>query len=452
MIDNDRRDDRKNFQELTRIGHPPRCYTACPCYQYHYAGLENRGLLEAARADARCVGTDRPPPCYTVPMNRIQRFLPGDGQSPPHLAGREAEQALLRKYLGWLQGREPIPRNVALLGPRGNGKTVLLRWFEREVLATNEVDVAWLTPNRIPDLDKLANALMPPGRFKEVLPDTLSLSIGVGKMGWNLGGQAGALTDLLTARCRHKPLAVLLDEAHNLDKDVGQALLNTSQEVRDKAPFLLVLAGTPGLSEHLNSMSATFWSRCEELGIGRLSRAATGEALTGPADKTGALLLRLTREALDAVVTESQCYPYFIQLWGEALWEQAQEVGPAPLDRAAVDRARPAVVKRQERYYQHRYAELDNTDLLEAAVAVATAFDGHRTLGHHQLNQAITVAVADKVRMKDTRRALRELGYIWQAPGCRDWEPGVPSLMDYVRAGENVAPPPASAPTLPGPG
>ena len=383
----------------------------------------------------------------------IQRFLPGDGQSPPHLAGREAEQALLRKYLGWLQGREPIPRNVALLGPRGNGKTVLLRWFEREALATNEVDVAWLTPNKIPDLDKLANALVPPGRFKEVLPDTLSLSIGVGKMGWNLGGQTGALTDLLTARCRHKPLVVLLDEAHNLDKDVGQALLNTSQEVRAKAPFLLVLAGTPGLREHLNSMSATFWHRGKKLGIGRLTREATGEALTGPAGQPDAALLSLTPAALDTVVTESQCYPYFIQLWGEALWEQRREVGAAPLDRAAVERARLAVVEQQEDYYQDRYAELESRGLLEAARAVATAFDARCALNAQEMNQAIAggpVGLDPPSQVLEARGRLRELGYIWQAPGRRDWEPGIPSLMDYVRAQADSTPEPA--PTLPGPG
>ena len=385
-------------------------------------------------------------------MNSMKRFLPGSGKMPPHLAGREAEQTILRKYLGWLQQREDIPREIVFVGPRGNGKTVLLRWFEREALATSEVDVVWLTPDEIPNLDILADSLVPPGRFREALPDTLSLSIGVGKMGWNLGGHIGALTNLLTARCSRKPLVVLLDEAHTLDKDIGRALLNASQKVRAKAPFLLALAGTPGLSEHLNSMSATFWNRGKKLGIGRLTREATGEALTGPAGQPDAALLRLTPAALDTVVTESQCYPYFIQLWGEALWEQAQEVGGTPLDRAAVDRARPAVVTEQDTYYQDRYAELENRDILDAAVAVATAFGGHRTLGHHQLNQGIAVAVADKAHVKDTRQALRELGYIWQAPGRRDWEPGIPSLMDYVRAGENLASPPASAPTLPGPG
>ena len=95
-------------------------------------------------------------------MNRANPFVPGDGQPPPHLAGREAEQALLRKYLGRLQGRVPIPSNVILLGPRGNGKTVLLRWFKQALQATNKSDVAWLTPDEIPDLDKLANALAPP--------------------------------------------------------------------------------------------------------------------------------------------------------------------------------------------------------------------------------------------------------------------------------------------------
>ena len=64
---------------------------------------------------------------------------------------------------------------------------------------------------------------------------------GVGQAEWAApDGSAQDLTDRLTARCRKKPVVVLVDEAHTLTRDVGQLLLNLSQEVRANAPFLLV--------------------------------------------------------------------------------------------------------------------------------------------------------------------------------------------------------------------
>ena len=64
-----------------------------------------------------------------------------------------------------------------LSGPRGNGKTALLRWFRREIEASDsDVDVVWLTPGEIPDLDRLATGVVPPSRFASLRPDTLSLS------------------------------------------------------------------------------------------------------------------------------------------------------------------------------------------------------------------------------------------------------------------------------------
>jgi len=97
----------------------------------------------------------------------------------------------------------------------------------------------------------LATALAPPDRFQSLLPDKLSVSIRVGRLGWELGGDPGTLTDLLTLRCAHRPLVVLLDEAHTLDVAVGRALLNAGQSTAAAAPFLLVLAGTPGLTQQL---------------------------------------------------------------------------------------------------------------------------------------------------------------------------------------------------------
>ena len=148
----------------------------------------------------------------------------------------------------------------------------------------------WRTPSDIPNVDALATTLVPPGRFKSMLPDTLSLTIGIGRVGWELGNNPGTLTELLTLRCRQRPLVVLLDEAHTLDPVVGQTLLNASQSASAQAPFLLVLAGTPGLEPQLNAMSATFWDRAEQMAIGLLELYRDRGALDQDVDDAMALM------------------------------------------------------------------------------------------------------------------------------------------------------------------
>ena len=100
-------------------------------------------------------------------------------------------------------------------------------------------------------------------------------------------------------------LAVLVDEAHTLDLEVGQLLLNASQQVRAQAPFLLVLAGTPGLLAHLSKMNASFWDRLGSglLGIGRLSDAAAREALKKPLAGQD---VSIDADALDLVVEQKE--------------------------------------------------------------------------------------------------------------------------------------------------
>ena len=216
------------------------------------------------------------PVCYRSAMRDrppINPFVPGRGVLPPFLAGRDSEQHELMRLLAYVQAGRGAPREAVLSGPRGNGKTVLLRWLEREIEAAGKVDVVWRTPSDLPSLDALATALVPPARFRSLLPDTLSVSIGIGRLGWELGGNPGTLAELLTLRCAHRPLVILLDEAHTLDEGVGRALLNAGQSVAAAAPFLLVLAGTPGLTLHLDRMSATFWNRARHIGVGLLDEA-----------------------------------------------------------------------------------------------------------------------------------------------------------------------------------
>ena len=69
-------------------------------------------------------------------------FRPGAGGLPPYLAGREGEQRLFRELLQDLQRGVPSSSEVVLYGPRGNGKTALLFWLEREIRSlAGRVDV-----------------------------------------------------------------------------------------------------------------------------------------------------------------------------------------------------------------------------------------------------------------------------------------------------------------------
>ncbi|MYH30281.1 MAG: ATP-binding protein [Acidobacteria bacterium] len=366
----------------------------------------------------------------------VNPFVPGRGVLPPCLAGRDAEQRELMRLLAYLQAGRGAPRDAVVSGPRGNGKTVLLRWLQGEIEADGEIDVVWRTPSDLPALDALATALAPPERFRSLLPDKLSVSIGIGRLGWELGGDPGTLTDLLTLRCGHRPLVVLLDEAHTLDVAVGRALLNAGQSTAAAAPFLLVLAGTPGLTLHLDRMSATFWNRAKHIGVGLLDEDAAAAALVRPlAEQDPAITFDAA--ALRRVLDESQCYPYFLQLWGAALWDAATQQAAEMIDEAVVEQASRAFEVERNAYYEHRRDELERQNLLPVAGAIADAFAGRAMLAQDDLNGVIADALAlDSIPETVQRRdRLALVGYVWKPPGAGDrWQPGIPSLMRYLRS------------------
>ena len=98
-------------------------------------------------------------------------FQAGDGGLPPYLAGRESEQDICRAFVSRLRhGRSP-PREIVFYGPRGNGKTALLVWLQKEAASSPGVDVIRLVPAAIRTETKLVDRLLPSSWWQRLTPN-----------------------------------------------------------------------------------------------------------------------------------------------------------------------------------------------------------------------------------------------------------------------------------------
>lgn len=359
-------------------------------------------------------------------------FQPGDGGLPPYLAGREEEQALFRRRLDDLERGVAPPAEIALYGPRGNGKTALLFWLENLVEERDALDVVGLSPATAEDRGGFAEAIRSRSWWRKLLPEKISpLRLAT----WSAKERGrSSLETVLRSRVSKRPLVLLLDEAHTLERESGRLLLNASQQVGRRFPFLLVLAGTPDLPARLNALGASFWNRCTKRRVGRLDAEATAAAFSEPFRAEG---VQIESAALARLVEVSHGYPYFVQVLGDEVWKQV--TGPSADRRVSSDSvgaALPGFREEQRLYYLHRYDEMGTRKLLPAARAVAAAFAKSRSeLSDEDLRAAVARGLGKKPGAGKTaaaERELRHLGFVWRAGVEPVWEPGIPSLMDYV--------------------
>ena len=356
-------------------------------------------------------------------------FQPGPGTPPPYLAGREKEQALFRAWGGAVAQGVPPPSEVVLYGPRGNGKTALLAWVQEHLATVPGMDVIEMTPAELETPAQLAEQLLPAAGLKDLAPKEMSL---VG-LTWRPGDDRPPLTarQRLTLRASKRPLVLLLDEAHSLDPVVGRALLHASQQVRRRHPFFLVLAGTPDIEDRFSEMEASFWGRAEIIRVNRLEPGAAAAAIERPLQDEG---MSIEPAALERIVRESHGYPFFLQLWGRYSWERAVTEGRRAITVEEVDAVAPEFEQRRGDYYRQRYEELEKLELLPAVRAVAEAFRGVSTLSSPEVRQAVLGAPGRAgADPRAAMTALKHLGFLWRPGPTPAWEPGIPSLMDYLR-------------------
>ena len=373
-----------------------------------------------------------------TPTRTRNPFKPGDGQRPPYLAGRENEQGRLRQILADMADGDSPAANMVMYGPRGMGKTVLLNWLEIEAqrggAEHNPIRTSWATPDELKKPIHMWNCLLPMNWEKILKPSHWGTKFLIFSVGWKSKAAASpALVNTLIKECKKRPLVFLMDEAHTMDAGLCRVLLNVSQKVRKKAPFLLVLAGTPGLAHFLTTVGASFVERSTKMGIARLDAQATADAIVKPLQEDG---ITVDADALEDVVEDSQHYPYFIQLWGEALWDLAKEKDLKKLTSQEITEARTKIESRRSNFYGERRKTLSDLGLLPAAVAIAAVFQDTETTTRDYLKEIIADNLpADSLATQSVNEHLQTFirhEFIWNPPDSILYEAGIPSLMKYV--------------------
>ena len=220
---------------------------------------------------------------------------------PPYLAGRKREQEFFRDRVRALIKRIPIGQNMIVYGPRGNGKTALLRYLQKETLKKegSKLDILWTTPISLEHPEVFADL---------VIGNNSSLRNKISSAFSGFGLTPG-IRDLLHKRCQSKPLILIIDEAHCLDPEMAGELLNGSQTIRiERSP---VPAGTgrhAGSSRvTLRKSEAGFWERDQQCPLGRLSPEEAKQAITIPLEEAS---VSFAPGVAEQIVERTDSYPY----------------------------------------------------------------------------------------------------------------------------------------------
>lgn len=369
-----------------------------------------------------------------MPDETENPFMPGAGKTPPILVGHKRVTRRLRNMLKRTLAKKSGDMAV-LYGPRGNGKTTLLKelgmWAK-----TGGAEIRIRTGGQLAGPPETAARVLQDDSVKHTeYAKSVDVNLAFAKAGIAESSTStysffGVLRDM----AHSKPAVVLVDEAHMLSPESGRELLNAAQRcVSDGLQLLLVLAGTPHIQWAIGRMDASFWERLESLKIGRLeSDDEVREALSVPASQTG---LPFDDDALNLLVQESQRYPFFVQLLGWSAWDIAQQEGH---DRITLEDAEKGVREANSRrgeFYSRRLEEARTQGLLSEAVAVSKELVTRgdiQSIHERDMGKLLELLAAKRDSTpSEILEGLVELGLVWQEEPLL-WEAGIPSLCQFL--------------------
>jgi hypothetical protein len=280
-------------------------------------------------------------------------YRPGNSIDPPYLGDREEQIEAVRAFL-----KDPKnPRNILITGLRGVGKTVLLNHLQAEAEAAgwlvidrefSETDVEPLAfANAIlTDVNRALRRLSLSARLRDRAGHLLqaavdvvgALTVSYGEFRMTVDTKRRRaelqrrldddLKDAFTHICElclkseYKGIVLRYDEFHVIRERLGaptlSALLSATSAIQQHAlPLMLMLCGLPPVVDNLSRSKSYSERMFATMVLGNLRSPEDRAALLDPAVRLGR---RFADDVVEPVMVDSGGYPFFIQVYGDAMW------------------------------------------------------------------------------------------------------------------------------------
>ena len=215
-------------------------------------------------------------------------------------------------------------------------------------------------------------------------------------------------------------LALFVDELQYVQEDELAALITAlHRTAQRRLPVTMVGAGLPQVRGRMGKAKSYAERLFDFPDIGPLSPEDAKLAIAKPAQDEG---VEIEASALDAIVAQTQCYPYFLQEWGH-VWDVAER---SPITTSSVEVASgQAIADLDESFFLVRFDRLTPTEKRYLRAMAQLGPGPHRSGGIAQiLNRNVT-------SLAPTRSQLINKGMIW-SPSHGDTAFTVPMFDEFM--------------------
>ena len=379
-------------------------------------------------------------------------YAPGAGTPPPELAGRDDIRESARIALERTKIGRPT-KSMMMVGLRGVGKTVLLDLMREQAEASGIYALRIEAPeNRslpaiiVPQLRVALLRLSNKQAAKQLAQRALRGLAGfVGalkvkyqdiEVGLDFEPESGladngdleidlqALFEVVGAAAKADAtcVALFVDELQYVQENELAALITALHRMAQrKLPVVMVGAGLPQVRGRMGQAKSYAERLFEFPAIGPLSPEDAKRAIAKPAKDEG---VEIEPPALDAIVSQTHCYPYFLQEWGKHVWDVAERT---PITAANVEVAsQQAIAALDQSFFSVRF---DRLTPAEKRYMRAMAQLG---AGPHRSGDIANILHRPVSSLAPTRNQLINKGMIW-SPSHGDTAFTVPMFDQFMQ-------------------